>query len=65
MCRTTTCMYCRKTTWSGCGNHVDQVMRRVPNNERCTCATVNQRTTTREKGSGPTNWLSRLFGRSA
>ena len=65
MCRTTTCMYCRKTTWSGCGNHVDQVMRRVPNKERCTCATVNQRTTTRQKAAGATGWLSRFFGRSA
>ena len=65
MCRTTTCMYCRGTTWSGCGNHVDQVMRGVPNGERCTCSTVNGRTTTKEKGSGAGNWLSRLFGRSA
>lgn len=64
MCRTTTCMYCRKTTWSGCGNHVDQVMRSVPNSERCTCATVNQRVNTREKSAGATGWLSRLFGRS-
>lgn len=64
MCRTTTCMYCRKTTWSGCGNHVNQVMRRVPNNERCACPTVSQRSTTREKGGGVTGWLSHLFGRS-
>ena len=65
MCRTTTCMYCRKTTWSGCGNHVDQVMRGVPNSERCTCVTVSGRTTTKEKGAGAGNWLSRVFGRSA
>ncbi|MDF9279029.1 hypothetical protein P4U43_14660 [Arthrobacter sp. EH-1B-1] len=65
MCRTTTCMYCRRTTWSGCGNHVDQVMRGVPNSERCTCSTVNGRTTTQEKSSGAGTWLSRLFGRSA
>jgi len=35
MCRPTTCRTCGKTTWAGCGQHVDQVMREVPKNERC------------------------------
>lgn len=35
MCYATTCRKCGKTTWSGCGQHVDQVMRRVPASQRC------------------------------
>ncbi|WP_181762761.1 hypothetical protein [Rhodococcus spelaei] len=37
MCRPTPCSHCGKTTWTGCGNHVDDVMRRVPADRRCTC----------------------------
>ena len=35
MCRATTCRTCGKTTWAGCGRHVDQVMRSVPTAQRC------------------------------
>jgi hypothetical protein len=35
MCRAVTCKKCGKTTWAGCGQHVDQVMRGVPNSQRC------------------------------
>ncbi|CAI9391998.1 hypothetical protein MICABA_01964 [Microbacterium sp. T2.11-28] len=35
MCYPVTCRKCGKTTWSGCGQHVDQVMRRVPASQRC------------------------------
>ena len=35
MCRATTCRTCGKTTWAGCGQHVDQVMRGVPAAQRC------------------------------
>ena len=35
MCRAVTCKVCGKTTWAGCGQHVDQVMRTVPKSERC------------------------------
>ena len=35
MCRSVTCRTCGKTTWAGCGQHVDQVMRDVPKAERC------------------------------
>jgi hypothetical protein len=35
MCRATTCRTCGKTTWAGCGQHVDQVLRSVPAAERC------------------------------
>ncbi len=35
MCSPATCRVCGKTTWSGCGRHVDQVMRHVPASRRC------------------------------
>ncbi|MHB1847207.1 MAG: hypothetical protein ACYCWW_20480 [Deltaproteobacteria bacterium] len=38
MCRRVGCSRCGKVTWSGCGAHVDSVMRGVPEAERCHCA---------------------------
>ena len=52
MCRAVTCHTCGKTTWSGCGQHVDQVMRGVPKAQRC-AGHANER-------SG--GFLSRIFG---
>jgi hypothetical protein len=37
MCRAVSCKQCGKTTWAGCGQHVDQVMAGVPKQQRCTC----------------------------
>lgn len=37
MCRPVVCRTCNKTTWAGCGRHVDSVMKKVPQNQRCTC----------------------------
>jgi hypothetical protein len=37
MCYPATCHHCKKTTWSGCGMHADQVMNSVPDEKRCTC----------------------------
>lgn len=35
MCRAVSCRKCGKTTWAGCGQHVDQVMRGIPSSQRC------------------------------
>ncbi len=35
MCRPVTCRKCGKTTWAGCGQHVNQVMAHVPASQRC------------------------------
>ncbi len=35
MCSAVTCRVCGKTTWSGCGQHVAQVMARVPAGQWC------------------------------
>ncbi len=36
MCRAVTCKKCGKTTWAGCGQHVDSVMKGVARADRCT-----------------------------
>jgi len=38
MCRAVACKTCRRTTWAGCGQHVDAVMASVPRADRCTCS---------------------------
>ena len=35
MCSPVTCRVCGKTTWSGCGQHVAQVMAMVPADQWC------------------------------
>ncbi len=39
MCYAVQCPRCHKTTWDGCGQHVEQVMSQVPQNQQCTCST--------------------------
>ncbi|PVE19624.1 hypothetical protein DDA93_02415 [Arthrobacter sp. Bz4] len=63
MCRTTTCMRCRKTTWAGCGNHVDQVMRSVPKKDQCSCNPTVEPKRARSEGQAQPGWFGRLFGR--
>jgi hypothetical protein len=55
MCRPVTCKTCAKTTWAGCGQHVDQVMRGVPTADRCPGHTQDQ--------NAGGSFLGRLFGR--
>lgn len=57
MCRAATCPACSKTTWTGCGQHVEQVMRAVPEQDRCRC------TAEQKAAAQPQGLLSRLFGR--
>lgn len=35
MCRAVTCKVCGKTTWAGCGQHIDQVRATVPASQWC------------------------------
>lgn len=59
MCRAVTCKSCNKTTWAGCGNHVDSVMANVPKSNRCTC----DRNAPKAPATSSGSWLSRLFGK--
>lgn len=40
MCYPVQCPNCGKTSWGGCGQHVDTVMRSVPVADRCSCRDV-------------------------
>ncbi len=46
MCRQVSCRRCSKATWSGCGQHVDQVMAGVPASQRCACLPAPKRSFT-------------------
>ncbi|WP_413542873.1 hypothetical protein [Citricoccus nitrophenolicus] len=59
MCRSVTCRVCGKTTWAGCGQHIDQVKRTVPAGNWCPGHDRTEApTSTRRPGL-----LARLFGR--
>lgn len=53
MCRPTGCKSCGKTTWAGCGRHIDEVKAAVPADEWCPG---------HEKAPGRGGWLRRIFG---
>jgi hypothetical protein len=53
MCRAVTCRTCGKTTWAGCGQHVDSVMRDVPSDEQCQG----------HEGEAGAGFLARFLGR--
>lgn len=58
MCRAVSCKKCGKTTWAGCGQHVDDVMRHIPKNDRCPGHDNDPKETS--TGGG---FFSKLFGR--
>jgi len=33
----TDCITCGKPTWKGCGKHIEQALKDVPEDERCKC----------------------------
>lgn len=58
MCRPAHCKVCGKTTWAGCGQHVDQVMSGVSRDQRCPGHSDAEKASA-SRGS----FLGRLFGR--
>ena len=66
MCRAVTCKTCGKTTWAGCGQHVDAVMASVPRADRCTCSadsTSKPDTAGGSDAKGGKGLFAELFGR--
>lgn len=59
MCYPVTCKQCGKTTWKGCGQHVDDVRRSVPAGQWCPGHDDEPSSGDRPAGG----FLSRLFGR--
>ncbi len=60
MCRPAQCSKCGRTTWAGCGQHVDQVRRSVPAGQWCTCragassGSAGARSASKSATAGPT-----------
>ena len=55
MCMKTDCDKCDKPTWKGCGKHIEQALKDVPEDERCKCprdSTTNIKKTEEEKSIG-------------
>ena len=61
MCRATTCRVCGKTTWAGCGQHVQEVRRGVPAAQWCNGKHFEDKIA-EARGARP-GFLARLFGR--
>jgi hypothetical protein len=61
MCRATTCRVCGKTTWAGCGQHVQDVRRTVPASNWCG-GKHSERDIAEARSSRP-GLLARIFGR--
>lgn len=61
MCRAVNCRVCGKTTWAGCGEHVQDVRRTVPAAQWCggTHVEVQSSALTARRGG----FFARLFGR--
>ncbi|MFF2451389.1 hypothetical protein [Isoptericola sp. NPDC058082] len=60
MCYPVTCKTCGRTTWNGCGQHVDDVRRSVPAGQWCPGHDDEPTSGDRPAGGG---FLARLFGR--
>jgi hypothetical protein len=62
MCSRTNCRDCGLASWSGCGAHVEQVLRGVPLEQRCSCDGTRPARSLRERRSLGAR-LGRLLGR--
>lgn len=61
MCSAVTCKTCNKTTWAGCGQHINMVKKTVPASQWC-----NGKHTAAEIAEAKANrkgFFSTLFGR--
>lgn len=62
MCRPVTCDVCGKTTWAGCGQHVDAVKAMVPPAQWCGGAHTAEQIAAAKPAAG-SGFFGGLFGR--
>ncbi len=62
MCRAVSCKVCKKTTWSGCGQHVAMVKASVPAGQWCN-GSHSPREIEAAKAERGDGFFARLFGR--
>lgn len=64
MCRPAKCDVCGKTTWAGCGQHIDSVKATVPAGQWCGGQhTDAERADVRASAGQEPGFLARLFRR--
>ena len=63
MCRPVACTTCGKTTWDGCGNHIDEVKASVPAEQWCPGHGAADGALPSGNDSGAKGVFARLFGR--
>jgi len=56
MCSTVICNVCKKYTWSGCGQHIEEALHGIPKAQLCTCSSSD---TANPSNSG---FFSKLLG---
>lgn len=61
MCRAVTCKTCGKTTWAGCGQHVDTVKAGVPRSEWCSGHTADVQSANTAASEAKSGFFSRMF----
>jgi hypothetical protein len=59
MCQRITCSKCGRPSFTGCGMHVESVLKDVPKDQRCKC---REQTQSQSSSSGG-GLLGKLFGR--
>jgi hypothetical protein len=67
MCRRIDCATCGRPTFTGCGAHIEQVLRDVPRADRCHCREDEARGVERKvepsNSEGDTrSWFQKLLG---
>lgn len=60
MCQRITCSKCGRPSFTGCGMHVESVLKDVPKDQRCKCREAAQQSSSTSSGGG---LLGKLFGR--
>lgn len=57
MCVAVTCSSCGKVGWRGCGAHVEQVLRGVPEEKRCQCQAKKQQSQPADVQRSVMDWI--------
>ena len=63
MCQRVECRKCGRPTYSGCGKHVEQVLRDVPPAQRCQCRDAKPAARDAAATGAKRSWLSRLLAK--
>jgi hypothetical protein len=51
------CKTCKKITWAGCGQHIEQALAGVPKENRCMC-----NRNAKPESTSSASFINRLFG---